>query len=489
MNYLIRHIGRLLFKSNFDQLLFNNEFKMFNLKKLGLLFTIISLSIFAIGFNYQQYQALRLKMKNPFTNWLDFSLADQSNDETQKILEYFNQKESKDAFNLKNAKGYEIDFNRFTNIRSFEYEQFTFRSVESSDDIFGQIISAKGGEVYSCKKEEEVIAAYEDCAVVVTKKMLADLGYDNNWCDAKYLIAVIDRVRQYHLLIPIAAVVNFLPNNSDLVANSTLMRIMRTHLGRNEAVTTPSDKLRFLTDQEGTKPKEISDHQNTNAMRVPISSNLSLLMHEVKFSDFSLAENFKKRFLSDRIRLSRRIELLNWDCFIEEEKNAKDLHYIAFNFRDLSKIHSFRDSLLSGFDANLSLKDVEAGKNFSQVSKLALVGIFGLFLFGIISVVIYLQTLLDAHLKSESRNIGTVMAFGASRSRLTKVYNCIFILALVFCILLCFVLGFFLHLFDITVINIASYFAAGVFITFTYYFGRKTILSVLNNSPSKLIKR
>jgi len=433
---------------SYKLLFYKNELKSFLGKgylNFLRLFAILFLTIFALAFANAGYNYLKVKMSNPFTNWVTIDLAVKYISDAKKssLIKYFDTPKNLAQFRLKEndkPSGFDINNSAFKAADGKSYS-FKGRTIDSDDDLL-KVIVATDNIVNSFidLADPPIIDSKNLYNIIVTEKLIEELGYENS---TKKL-----RIRFYHrdkndvtsydanIWVDIIAIVESLPNETEFVLTPNLYNALNNDSEYiNDFIDSDSDRGNLIT--------VISEVKSESQFDKLISTYLDTLRYDVELlSEFPISEsevpNIFNVYLKDDqynnlefADLFRKINAENSDLFkfhyfnLNKTSRLESInrpYYYAFNFDELSKIRAFRDSLDTKFDARVDMNQVESKENFSFVSAITLALSAILFLLGLCVVIVYLMNLLKSHIEKISRNLGTYKAFGLNNSILINIY-------------------------------------------------------------------
>jgi hypothetical protein len=144
---------------------------------------------------------------------------------------------------------------------------------------------------------------------------------------------------------------------------------------------------------------------------------------------------------------------------------------------------------------SINLAQVEAKDNFKKVTQITFIVCTTLFIFGILSIVLFITNLLQTHLEGIRSNLGTLKAFGLKDGWLQDVYNIIifyflffaFTIALAPLIVLVSLSKLLLTHSPFEILNIFILLSIVLIFGISLYFARRTTGYLVQATPGDLI--
>jgi hypothetical protein len=242
-----------------------------------------------------------------------------------------------------------------------------------------------------------------------------------------------------------------------------------------------------LTDK-GFKVLTIKQHP------VKLNSAVSHYQYEIIFNHANKPDEMARKSFFDASN-NTIMPSTNWFCIDTKYDVLSRPYWLAFNFNDLGEVREFKSFMASRFRMNINLAQVEAKDNFKKVTQITFVVCATLFIFGILSIVLFITNLLRTHLEGIRSNLGTLKAFGLKDGWLQNTYNIIISYFLAF--------AFTIALIPLIIIVVSSklilekppfdlfngYILASILVIFavSLYFARKTAGDLVQATPGDLI--
>ena len=96
--------------------------------------------------------------------------------------------------------------------------------------------------------------------------------------------------------------------------------------------------------------------------------------------------------------------------------------FISVHFMDLDKIRDFESYVRENFNVKIEMSQINAKENFNAVSTMGNILSWGIIVFAIVCIILFIVNLLQSYFQKVKRNLGTFKAFGISNGSLISVY-------------------------------------------------------------------
>jgi ABC-type antimicrobial peptide transport system permease subunit len=96
--------------------------------------------------------------------------------------------------------------------------------------------------------------------------------------------------------------------------------------------------------------------------------------------------------------------------------------FISVHFNDLHKLRDFEAYVRDNFNVNIEMSQINAKENFNAVSIMGNTLSWGIIVFAIVCIILFIVNLLQSYFQKVKRNLGTFKAFGISNRDLISVY-------------------------------------------------------------------
>jgi hypothetical protein len=424
------------------------------------LFAILLATFLSIGFGRGGLDYLKIKMDDPFQNWLTVPIPYNSNI-AKSFNEILDNDSIKNHYKFKKIIPYSIFFKYFFNVNG-DLVLAEGRTIETSSNLLKKILSDEflvEGVGY------DSISNYlgdHNVGLIVCKDYLEKLGYSHGCPPFLNMVYELENNTNLKVPIPVVSVVKQLPGMVSIM--TTPLFFQEIYVNQNYACnisdTVHQKYLRYF----------IPDSENATRWNEKISSLLNSkwpgivkvsFLHEYKSSLKNgkyLHIDLNQIYINDKIRADSLDQYLNslidfsknhliriYDYnFQSLRKTEINQDYFSVYFNQLDSISQFAQYLLNKAQLKVELSQIEAKKNFDFVSKLTLIISFFLIIFSIISVSMFLNNLIKSHFERIKKNIGTFKAFGLDNKALIITYSVISFSFVTFASAIAFGLAYFL---------------------------------------------
>lgn len=448
-------------RSDFEYLFFINEYKTLagnRNRTILTLILILFLTFLALGFAVGGIQNLKQKMDNPFTNWVNLNInSNFQGEKARKAEEDYQSNEKRDLFNIADVRGwsqvnlqtYHQNFNPCLHRSDTLLFSSWGRILEPDDPLWSMVLSTENVTWLSNDlsiTEEEGLA---DCELIVSEELLTRLGYA---IDNEDIGTIFVEEEGTPLILNVIGVVKELPKFCEFICAPQLYNIkagkrdgrkacnellLKNEDGQNNFSLLADSKAEAkqikslaTTFFSATDPPEvrITDPFMNGSNTWGICELDFLPIDSPTLDSLQLFINFARKqgiLLGDILRLE--CEIGDYCDYV----NFEDYHYLAFNFNRLYDIRNFQADIKQVHGVEVDMSQVEAKENFALVGWLTWIISLILLAFGILSIILFVNSLLSAHLYQVRPNLGTFKAFGLSDRFLNTIY-----LKIIFCFLL-----------------------------------------------------
>ncbi len=388
-------------------------------RDLYVLTIILFVTFAALAHIFGGQKELKLRMANPFSNWVNIPVSNVSGENIPKMVKELENPDLLDSFEILDAKYYQINWLKALKKSLDKTRKIRLRSVDFGSPVSGAILS-ETNVIHEC------VNGMGDCTIIVTEEVLQDLEYFD-YQDSMFLPVYENSYDEYKLtlLLPISHIVKELPDNVDMVVSSTFMSLLNSNVQKSNFLNQNNSRIISFFADSRIKQEDILPH-------IPDSIEIS----DVKYLDFHVNG---KDYVKHQVKLYTRLHFLeileiqrnmvqfeyySYIDFFCNESVEYDIHehYYALNFKNLSKIKEFRDFAKNEYDINISLAQVESKDNFYLISRLAKLFIYLLIGFAMFSIIIFLQSIIKNHLDKIKPILGTLKAFGLKDQKIRSLY-------------------------------------------------------------------
>lgn len=396
-------------------------------EKIVVLFILLFISLIAIGVAKGGGDYLKVRMNDPFVSFIDIenkiSPIPMSQEESFPVFKH------KDAQAIANDPIYNIDSlvsKVRTNYIEFTHKSLNDNSLSSEVRIFKGIILKEQNKFYKTLVKKNLfdsknVFKEDGWGIVVTKDLCKSLNL--NYSETPYINMlngeILDGVSDT-IPIPIAGVVDVLKNNADFLMTETLFNAIRN---RSKILKSNEHKdylCFFILDFPGLTPDQkkqgysiIDDPLHASHLEGAIiqTQNLSAQLPEKSIEIYYLNKFDGQSAFSDKL--------------VEAD-------YFTFYLNDLDKIGLLSELLKSKYGLEIEQSKVESKKNLDFFAELSNMLSTSIILFALLSMIIFIRTLVISHINANKKNLGTLQAFGLSNNYIIVLYTSIsFVLVLI----------------------------------------------------------
>lgn len=395
-------------------------------KNLLILIVILFFSLLAIGISQWAISFLGEKMNSPFV-----SIVELKNPYNRVKLEKIESKFEGDFYKdlgIDSSKTIEttIDYRKFyrldrevganTKVRrgvdndpflAFLEKEGFFKTSNNFINKWGCIVT----EDYLTKKLQYKF---------VSKKGDEEIAYP------KYLSLMrnIDGVRSY-FQVPISGVVKQLPHGLDLIAGEKLFDSFDDNDFYREIIKNNKQVDYFNLFVTNPTKEILNQLQGFSKVKVKNSEIYDHLSHVI-YKD--IIDTLEHNRIQNLVQVNSEIfRVYDFDRY-SLNSNEVQSDYINFTFKKdrLSSIRELQKHLKEEFtNLDIDLSVVEAKENFSLFNKIANFLRYVLVFYSIFSIVIYIISIVLAHITKSEKSLGTLKAFGLSNNSIIVCYSII----------------------------------------------------------------
>jgi hypothetical protein len=484
-----------------SELLSKKEFKVIagkSNRQLMLLSGILILTLVAIGFAVKSVAKLEQSMKDPFTMWIDVVLDSRTRDSLPSIIEDYTSEVAMAQYSLLNIKPYAVDWWDFIGADGNTYQR-RGRQVDADSDLVREVL--KGS------RDIDTLEYYlGDCGLIVEEDMLYSLGFNNPELVRTLEAKVLDRL----IYINVVAVVKQLPNQSDFLV-STGFYNMKNKTGYDNGMFQAASNIHYVH-------TAFKNAEGIGDSLRPVFDMEAEMDFDIELIDSILTATSEKRFIY-KVRFPIQSELpstdafvekvnemsgnsitgyINWNCAVTDDNAVLySPDWLAFHFGQLEQVGGLRENLKKNYGLEISMGKVRSAENFGRVSQMTFIIAGMLWLFGVISAILFINNQFRTHLERSRANLGTLKAFGMANGLLRRIYIRILSKFLLISASLAYGVVLVLQMIDMSVygntaahINVINWYALssllGV-IVITLLVTSRTVRGILGGTPGDLI--
>jgi hypothetical protein len=471
-------------KLNFFKKFSTPELKSISGKRyfnLIVLTCIMLLSILTIGFGESTKSYLSYKMNSPFVSFVNVTIPSSltheykiSDEEDFIVSKWEKDKECQkwklhnkisdtigvyDFFGIKQPFQIFYEVRKFINIDNKIEVSSHIKRGDKNDPILNHIINKDISDKYKYSDPNMEFKA-EGWGCVVTEYFLTNkLGYED--VSKVNYIYYTRKIDDDYVTIPIEVqgIVSELPDNRDMIVGQKLYQSFNdadfyrtlvlgdtSNLSINLYVDN-TDLQKFLNNINDTDIKVKKDNENTSIIN---NIGVQYTIHSTSL--------LKKQNLLKKIKKEKGYVLL-YDFYSTslEKEDDLDQEKIVFEFYDknkLSEIGLFNSFLKENFKKGkkyleIEMSIVEAKKNFDLFNKISIMLSYALILFSMFLIIIYITNLISSHISKNTKNLGTLKAFGLSNNNIIIIYFSISLIIILVSFILSYILSILLGSFMI----------------------------------------
>ena len=423
----------------FSDTFVRNEFSTIIGKRRSNLWILLVVFIFSIGaleFSRSGIKYLSYKMDDPFINWIQI--------EKQGKFEAFKQTME----NPETMSQYGIgasEANKFISQTLFSPEGKSYwsygRSIAHDSRLLTRILD-DDNVVGKCRSE----IRDDDFGWIVTQEKMELMGYETP-DEYPLFIHISDSYSeivdewgiptleegQQDIAVPLLAVVKQLPDLLDFIApqlfinqwnggdRAFLLTNHREYFSDLNFVVTDTagviGRIRAALDADGINYDpdfEFSTYRYT--MEPTCRIRIAV--------DDSIPSNVNRAGKAVAGKVPEACRIYDW-IFTAVPELSSD--YQSFLFDDLTKVGDFAKMAKDDYGIRIDMAQIEAKNNFNTFNILASVLCAAIMIISVLFVAIFLWFLIDAHFKSISKNLGTIMAFGLPNRTIISIYRTVFL--------------------------------------------------------------
>lgn len=279
------------------------------------------------------------------------------------------------------------------------------RGVTEKDEFYQYLIGES--DVLLTSKIKNHLFSRTDYGCIVTKEYLKKLGVNN----ISY-INYFDFRRKKMVPIPICGIVPFLPEEADMLVSMELIAAIKT--------SNPDDNPLIIDNQNHqTYCRFFTDDQRISDSLVA-SGKFNKLELEACFDGFLLEHlgsydesNTNKKLI--RVYDYARVNA----CDISKIKKDK----IVLVIENTQNIYEFRNYLKNKHKLDIDIRVLKNREYFGIFNGISTFLSYAIIFLGGFIIVIFTTNLINSHLDKNSKNIGTLKAFGLSNNLITYIYS------------------------------------------------------------------
>lgn len=485
-------------KSDFQKLFFKKEYLSLT-EEFGInfytIFIILLLTFSAFSFSIGSLDYLRIRMKDPFTNWVDVPVTPQVKPKVEDIVTYFNQDSIKHKIYLDNISKYSMFWEEIYDIELKDIYQLKGRTISDSSSLLTKIIE-EDNIVF--QNVDDISTEFDNCGVLINDAILPTIWKNKKNYPKNLFIKMDDGI----ISLPVLAVVKDLPDNAEFIFSNRLYNITHNAYLSGMIVRNESNNIFKLITSEKIHKTLIDKFRDSGFAIENIKLDEDKFEYEKKIIyTFVLSEPYPWELIVKSIDKYFKGKVEGFGIYLDNEcpeyysSVLESPHKLAFNFNDLSEVRKFNKLMNDQFDVEVNMAQIVSKENFSLVSKLTFILSLILFLFSLISIIFFINSVLTKHLQKIKANLGTMKAFGIGNSTLNNIYMKIIFTFILFAGLLAYCGNILISqiinlIVQTSLLKFYSIYIILIFIlilTLSLWYSRFSIMKVLKNTPGNLI--
>tara|TARA_B100000795_G_scaffold269320_1_gene258362 strand:- start:1175 stop:2647 length:1473 start_codon:yes stop_codon:yes gene_type:complete len=376
---------------------------------------IFFISLLVLGVANSSSELLKKKMQDPYIKFID---VEKPQSDKLNVME-FNIDNARDLIN-DSALSLSPQFSKGTNKRfNIKIENIELKDdmpplgmLLTEGDLFYKNIKSKSG----VNKKLLTKSTFSDVGfgLILTKELFEDFGFidDSSW---RKIAFVEIEIKNEYVKLPVAEVVEELRNNCKFAFSKNFLNCVS-----NSSPSTPSSEVFKAKNYKGTT----YFLPNVDSIPSGIDSSFTIIEVSQKLS----ANCYKKGIMVESqdtnaiINFERAIKVYDIRK-ISNKADRFDVDYFTFHLKDLSKIEIFAERIKSDFNILIEKSKIEEKKNIDFFNFITNLLYRALFLFTILSIILFIVNILISHLNSNKRSLGTLKAFGLSNNYIIGLYS------------------------------------------------------------------
>jgi hypothetical protein len=468
MKALLIHLQKLIIPSA------NPDFTFLFLKKEGktllgkrysnfiFLFLILFITFLAIGIANGSLQYLEKKMNDPFINWVSVDIPVGRVDSVPEYIKQLSEnKIEKERLEYSTVNAFTFCYLSFYDKKGTSHYFRKGRTIEADDPLLKEIFSRPGNVL-----KGRPFRSNDELGLIVTSKLLEKLKYNPKSTILFLNHAIGDpsnNDKDIPLPLPVLAVVKDLPGLTDffVTPNFFIQRYESSENPFNPALTNNIELMTytkpeaqklfeavtvFINKNSTFKQFDLHPYQDTNSrayqtayiVKIGIKPDTSYMVRKNIFSAISQDKEIRK------------VTFIHYYDFYTSASSfdtnvLKSYDRMSIKLLNLGKLDSLKDFLEKSYNFRLDMAQVQTRQNYFFISNLTNIISLTLIVFSILSICLFISSLLTNHLERMKMNIGTFKAFGLDNKSLAQIYIAIIFMfvfsAMVFAILFSWIYG------------------------------------------------
>lgn len=417
-----------------------------NYSNLWLLTAVLTATFLAIAFSNASLDYLSYKMDDPFINWVDIK-NEYGEGDFIGLESALDSEENREKFHYHD---YQADYSftyMFFGKEKLNVQYLKCRFFQDINTPLVEAILSRDNVVRDWRVKDLSSVSPNTVGVIITEEMMKKLGYDKapSFIDYmsyspgadEYGLELMDN-EFARVPVPVLAVVKRLPGNVDLISSTYFYQ----QTCNDETYTFNLCNEDYFGKLCYFIPSELPSEE--------FAEGLKKIGAEHTEAEFAIDEY---SFYSPEIIPFREGHFVIVECYDDylshldwKEVNDKVIQefgndgvyrvyqysfidypltqkaFISVHFKDLDMIRDFESYVRDTFKVKIEMSQINAKENFNAVSAMGNILSWGIIIFAIVCIILFIVNLLQSYFQKVKRNLGTFKAFGISNRDLISVY-------------------------------------------------------------------
>lgn len=439
------------------QILKNDYFRLFvkregkvvlgkNCSSLWLLTAVLTATFLAIAFSNASLDYLSIKMDDPFINWVDIKNEFGEGDFTG--LEYA--LDNEDNKQIYHYHDHQADYSFTYMFFGKEEKNVQYLKCRFFQDINTPLVEAilnNDNVIKDWRVDNLQDVNPNTIGVIITEEIMKKLGYDRapSYIDYmsyspgadSYGFDLLDD-EFVRVPVPVLGVVKRLPGNVDLISTTYFYQqtcnddtypfnMCKSDYARNLSYFIPSSvHMEDFTEELNKLAKRYTESE----MSVDEYSFYSPEIVPFMDGKFVTVESYDGDLDNDCLKAINEGILEKYSgkgmarvfAYEFSDYPLSQKSFISVHFMDLDKIRDFESYVRENFNVKIEMSQINAKENFNAVSTMGNILSWGIIVFAIVCIILFIVNLLQSYFQKVKRNLGTFKAFGISNGSLISVY-------------------------------------------------------------------
>lgn len=413
------------------------EIKGVHNRNYYILIAILAGTFAAVTFADGGLDYLRYKMSDPFVQNLEIIVPVEKAKEVGQYKFILNQDSLQKKFGYDTVMAHVEMSLMFWQEGTGEFRRVKGRSIEPENPILEQIFHRS-----NLVMGRQFMDAF-DCGIIVTEKVLREMGYGT---DTHFLGMRIPKSDgQHHIApVPVIAVVEELPGLAGFAFTPYFFKVRNFYSFDNPFNLEKYKEINLY--YPGKEPATVEDIKILMREILLEDQQLSELDPYVETTDYDLnhqpgtlftisfypvpeskgtLDTFTNKILSNE-KISKyrdQLERTFYYDFPMFPPGTISYDRMSVMFSTLKHVRRFNEYIYGKFEFEVEMSKIKDKENFVAISILTTTMAMMLLIFSVFSISVFVFNLLRSHLLKIRMNLGTFKAFGLSNSAIEAVYR------------------------------------------------------------------